>query len=48
MMEQEIAEIPRKQVYEWVKTGAWGFREFQSWYNAVCWVSYSDGYGDNQ
>lgn len=37
-------DIKSKQAYEWVKTGHWDLKQFQSWFEDHCHEHYSDGY----
>lgn len=29
---ENITEVDTKQVYEWIKTGVWSLKDFQTWY----------------
>ena len=31
LTDEQIADIPTTHVYEWVKTGAWKKRDFETW-----------------
>jgi hypothetical protein len=32
---EELKQLSLKQVYEWVKTKHWSFRDFETWMKAI-------------